>query len=112
MEDREIDNKNEYNIYKNKVHNMENNFDNNNIDIDNINNNEYASINTNNNFNYNENNNNINTENNNNNINTNLNNNKEEKIPEKDIIDELIEKIRNNQDLGIPKENLKKHLSN
>ena len=37
-----------------------------------------------------------------------MNNNKEEKIPEKDIIDELIEKIRNNQDLGIPKDNPKK----
>ena len=66
-----------------------------------------ANINTNNNFNYNENENNINTENNNNNINTNVNNSKEEKIPEKDIIDELNEKIRNNQDLGIPKENPK-----
>ena len=99
MKDKEIDNKNEYNIYNNKEHNIENNFDN-------INNNEYANINTNNNFNYNENENNINTENNNN-INTNVNNNKEEKIPEKDIIDELIEKIRNNQDLGIPKENPK-----
>ena len=36
-----------------------------------------------------------------------MNNSKEEKIPEKDIIDELNEKIRNNQDLGIPKENPK-----
>ena len=110
MKDKEIDNKNEYNISNNKEHNIENNFDNNNIDIDNINNNEYANINTNNNFNYNENENNINNliSENNNNINTNVNNNKEEKIPEKDIIDELIEKIRNNQDLGIPKENPKK----
>ena len=113
MKDKEIDNKNEYNIYNNKKHNIENNFDNNNIDIDNINNNEYANINTNNNFNYNENENNINNiiSENNNNIDTNMNNNnikEEEKIPEKDIIDELIEKIRNNQDLGIPKENPKK----
>ena len=113
MKDKEIDNKNEYNIYNNKEHNIENNFDNNNIDIDNINNNEYANINTNNNFNYNENENNINNiiSENNNNIDTNMNNNnikEEEKIPEKDIIDELIEKIRNNQDLGIPKENPKK----
>ena len=112
MKDKEIDNKNEYNIYNNKEHNIENNFDNNNIDIDNINNNEYANINTNNNFNYNENENNINNiiSENNNNIDTNINNNnikEEEKIPEKDIIDELIEKIRNNQDLGIPKENPK-----
>ena len=113
MKDKEIDNKNEYNIYNNKEHNIENNFDNNNIDIDNINNNEYANINTNNNFNYNENENNINNiiSENNNNIDTNMNNNnnikEEEKIPEKDIIDELIEKIRNNQDLGIPKENPK-----
>ena len=113
MKDKEIDNKNEYNIYNNKEHNIENNFDNNNIDIDNINNNEYANINTNNNFNYNENDNNINNiiSENNNNIDTNMNNNnikEEEKIPEKDIIDELIEKIRNNQDLGIPKEDPKK----
>ena len=113
MKDKEIDNKNEYNIYNNKEHNIENNFDNNNIDIDNINNNEYANINTNNNFNYNENENNINNiiSENNNNIDTNMNNNnikEEEKIPEKDIIDELIEKIRNNQDLGIPKEDPKK----
>ena len=113
MKDKEIDNKNEYNIYNNKEHNIENNFDNNNIDIDNINNNEYANINTNNNFNYNENENNINNiiSENNNNIDTNMNNNnikEEEKIPEKDIIDELIEKIRNNQDLGIPKDNPKK----
>ena len=112
MKDKEIDNKNEYNIYNNKKHNIENNFDNNNIDIDNINNNEYANINTNNNFNYNENENNINNiiSENNNNIDTNMNNNnikEEEKIPEKDIIDELIEKIRNNQDLGLPKENPK-----
>ena len=113
MKDKEIDNKNEYNIYNNKEHNIENNFDNNNIDIDNINNNEYANINTNNNFNYNENENNINNiiSENNNNIDTNMNNNnikEEEKIPEKDIIDELIEKIRNNQDLGLPKEDPKK----
>ena len=113
IKDKEIDNKNEYNIYNNKEHNIENNFDNNNIDIDNINNNEYANINTNNNFNYNENDNNINNiiSENNNNIDTNMNNNnikEEEKIPEKDIIDELIEKIRNNQDLGLPKENPKK----
>ena len=112
INDKEIDNKNEYNIYNNKEHNIENNFDNNNIDIDNINNNEYANINTNNNFNYNENENDINNiiRENNNNIDTNMNNNnikEEEKIPEKDIIDELIEKIRNNQDLGIPKENPK-----
>jgi hypothetical protein len=105
MKDKVIDNKNEYSI--------ENNFGNNNIDIDNINNNEYANINTNNNFNYNQNEYNINNiiSENNNNINPNMNNNnikEEEKIPEKDIIDELIEKIRNNQDLGIPKDNPKK----
>ena len=97
MKDKEIDN--------NKEHNIENNFDNNNIDIDNINNNEYNNININNNFNYNENENNIIPENNN--INNNIDN-KKEKLPEKDIIDELIEKIRNNQDLGLPKEDPKK----
>ena len=115
--DNNIENNNiEHNIENNNIdHNIENNI----IDSMNYNNND-ENIKTNNNFNFNENNenNNIKIEINNNNqenqeksINNN-NNEKKEKIPEKDIIDELIEKIRNKQDLGIQKENPNITLSN
>ena len=99
----------------NKEHNIEDNLElnNNNIEIDNLNNNLYDS-NENNNINIIDNNNNKESnikieinENNENNVN-NVNDNNKEEIMEKDIIDELIEKIRNNQDLGIPKVNPKK----
>jgi hypothetical protein len=102
---------NNINMYENEINNNienniehdigENNMDYNNINInqDNINNNNhFDNINENNNYNYNQNN--INTERNENN--NDLNN--KEIIKEKDIIDELIEKIRNNQDLNISKE--------
>ena len=90
----------------NKEHNIEDNLEinNNNIEIDNINNNFYDNTKENNNINNNKKDNNIKIEINENNVNG---NNKEE-IKEKDIIDELIEKIRNNQDLGLPKINPKK----
>lgn len=87
LTEKEIDN--------NMEHNIENNIEN-----DNINNNDFVNINKENNFNFNEKENNI--------INDNNNMNNKEKIKEKDIIDELIEKIRNNQDLGLPKEDPKK----
>ena len=89
------------NINNNMEHNIENNIDN-----DNINNNDFVNFNKENNFNFNEKENNIIPENNNDK--NNMNN--KEKIKEKDIIDELIEKIRNNQDLGLPKEEPKKAL--
>ena len=97
----------------NKEHNIEDNVElnNNNIEIDNINNNFYDS-NDNNNINIIDNNNNkesnIKIEINENNV---VNDNNKEEIKEKDIIDVLIEKIRNNQDLGIPKVNPKKSFS-
>ena len=77
---------------ENNENNIENNIEDKNADFENI-------INKNNNI-INENIINMN--------NTNNTNNKIEKEKEKDIIDELIEKIRNNQDLGLPKDNPKK----
>ena len=77
---------------ENNENNIENNIEDKNADFENI-------INENNNI-INENIINMN--------NTNNTNNKIEKPEEKDIIDELLEKIRNKQDLGIPKADPKK----
>ena len=96
--EKNLNNQNENDIINNVEHDIENN----NIEIDNFNNQNYFPNDNknNNNFNYNNKDNNINNENNINNDSKN-----KDKINEKDIIDELLEKIRNNQDLGFPKEN-------
>ena len=86
----------------------ENNIEYNNIKQDEMNyNNKYDNINENNNYNYNYREYNMNTE-----KKENMNDlNNKEINKEKDIIDELIEKIRNNQDLNISKDYKKKTFS-
>ena len=100
--DNEINNNKENNI----EHDIEeNNIEYNNIKQDDVNyNNNLDNINENNNYIFN---NNINTERK---ENINVSNNKEI-VKEKDIIDELIEKIRNNQDLNISKDYKKMTIS-